>query len=95
MYRPSVKRRTPTSDAMGTLTVKKEQKLLWYSLTDRQRTVAYLYAKSCRVPDIADQLFIQPATVKNTLKDIYKKLNIRDGNKKMTLTLLVYSLENP
>lgn len=52
---------------------------LWEQLTDREREIAYLVADGGSNADIAEQLVVSPATVKNHLFNIQRKLDV--GNR--------------
>ncbi|GAA0137427.1 hypothetical protein YSY43_42680 [Paenibacillus sp. YSY-4.3] len=47
-------------------------------LTKREKEIGYLWMHNHSVGQIAKMLYIAPGTVKNTLKNVYKKANVRD-----------------
>jgi DNA-binding CsgD family transcriptional regulator len=48
----------------------------WASLTDTERSVAELAAQGLTNPQVADQMFISPHTVKFHLRQVFRKLAI-------------------
>ena len=48
----------------------------WASLTDTERSVAELVAQGLTNPQVADQMFISPHTVKFHLRQVFRKLAI-------------------
>ena len=46
------------------------------TLTERERTIAALYASGKTRKEIADQLFLSEGTVKNYISTLYNKLHI-------------------
>jgi DNA-binding CsgD family transcriptional regulator len=48
----------------------------WASLTDTERRVAELVAQGLTNPQVADQMFISPHTVKFHLRQVFRKLAI-------------------
>ncbi|WP_055105290.1 helix-turn-helix domain-containing protein [Paenibacillus ihumii] len=47
-------------------------------LTKREKEIGYLWMHNHSVEQIAQMLYIAPGTVKNTLKNVYKKTNVGD-----------------
>ncbi|MFD3261652.1 LuxR C-terminal-related transcriptional regulator [Paenibacillus lentus] len=47
-------------------------------LTKREKEIGYLWMHNHSVDKIAKMLYIAPGTVKNTLKNVYKKSNVSD-----------------
>lgn len=47
-------------------------------LTPREREVLVLVSNGCSAPEIAERLFLSPATVKTHLQHLYEKLEVSD-----------------